>query len=348
LKLILIIAFLFSSQWIFAIYNHDTLINQKNLEDSLINAIISDKAAINAEKVMMLSTFTKNGFKDLFSKLDYNTSMPYSSQVNPNAETFMRDYLQKHSKNLIQLKSMAGPYFGLIENIFKEYGLPTELKYLAVIESYLDSRVTSWAGAAGPWQFMPETAKMYGLVVKPGQDERRDYFKSTHAAAQFLLKLFKEYHDWLLVIAAYNGGPGRVNNAISKAGSRNFWNLQYYLPEESRNHVKKFIATHYVMESNNNNLFVKNDSKINNRLSSDQLTNSLVISITGKYNKNIIVKHLKISTEAFDKYNPNFEVMISRDGTYPLRLSQEMMNKFLLDKQLILEESVHWLLYNNQ
>jgi hypothetical protein len=74
----------------------------------------------------------------------------------------------------------------------------------------------------------------------------------------------------------------------------------------------------------------------------------LVISITGKYNKNIIVKHFQISTETFDKYNPNFEVMISRDGTYPLRLSQEMMNIFLQDKQVILEESVHWLLYNNQ
>src|SRR5690606_4422797 len=101
---------------------------------------------------------------------------------------------------------------------------------------------TSWAGASGPWQFMPSTARDFGLVVKPGQDDRRDYIKSTHAAAQYLLQLYRKMHDWLLVIAAYNGGPGRVYEAIKKSGSRNFWELQHYLPEESRNHVKKFIA----------------------------------------------------------------------------------------------------------
>ena len=96
---------------------------------------------------------------------------------------------------------------------------------------------------------MPYTARDFGLVVNGVVDERRDYFKSTHAAARYLLQLYKQTHDWLLVIAAYNGGPGRVFSAIQRSGSRNFWSLQYNLPEESRNHVKKFIATHYIMEA---------------------------------------------------------------------------------------------------
>ena len=116
------------------------------------------------------------------------------------------------------MKGWGTPYFNLIDNIFAQYGLPKELKYLAVIESNLSTAATSWVGAGGPWQFMPYTARDYGLVVNAGYDERRDYFKSTHAAARYLLTLYKQMHDWLLVIAAYNGGPGRVYYAISKSG----------------------------------------------------------------------------------------------------------------------------------
>ncbi len=95
---------------------------------------------------------------------------------------------------------------------------------------------------------MPATARILGLKVNRSHDERTDYFKSTHAAAKYLKDLYTEFGDWLLVIAAYNGGPGNVYSAIRKSGSRNFWNLQYYLPAESRTHVKKFIGTHYIFE----------------------------------------------------------------------------------------------------
>ncbi len=87
-----------------------------------------------------------------------------------------------------------------------------------------------------------------GPESQQGKDERTDYYKSTHAAAKYLRDLYTEFGDWLLVIAAYNGGPGNVYSAIRKSGSRNFWDLQYYLPAESRTHVKKFIGTHYVFE----------------------------------------------------------------------------------------------------
>ena len=95
---------------------------------------------------------------------------------------------------------------------------------------------------------MPATARALGLKVSKRSDERVDYQKSTHAAARHLKDLYNEFGDWLLVIAAYNGGSGNVYSAIRKSGSRNFWNLQYYLPAESRTHVKKFIGTHYIFE----------------------------------------------------------------------------------------------------
>ena len=145
--------------------------------------------------------------------------MPYASQVNPYAETYMQDYLQAHGKYLQQMKATALPYFNLIDGILTQYGLPRELKYLAVIESDLKSNALSNMGARGPWQFMSYTAKDYGLQVNQFTDDRTDYYKSTNAAARYLLSLYKDFKDWLLVIAAYNGGPGRVYSAIKKSGS---------------------------------------------------------------------------------------------------------------------------------
>jgi membrane-bound lytic murein transglycosylase MltF len=138
--------------------------------------------------------------------------------------------------------------FCIIDSVFSRYGLPVELKYLAVIESELKPSALSHVGARGPWQLMPATAHILGLKVNRQCDERSNYYKSTIAAAKYLRDLYALFDDWLLVLAAYNGGPRPVYAAIHKSGSRNFWVLQEYLPAESREHVKKFIATHYYFE----------------------------------------------------------------------------------------------------
>ncbi len=95
---------------------------------------------------------------------------------------------------------------------------------------------------------MPTTARDYGLKVNRKIDERTYYYKSTVAAAKYIKGLYAELGDWLLVIAAYNGGNGTVEHAIHRSGSRNFWKLQYFLPAETRAHVKRFIGTHYFFE----------------------------------------------------------------------------------------------------
>lgn len=324
----------------------DTTI-EESIEDSLINEVITSKTAPQQEKVQSLSQLTKYGFKNLFTAFNYNPALPYANQVNPNAELYMQDYLNRHKKSLMSMKSWATPYFNLIDNIFTEYGLPRELKYLAVIESSLQTGATSWVGAAGPWQFMPATARHYGLQVNKHLDERRDYFKSTYAAARFLLKLYSDFHDWLLVIAAYNGGEERVKSAVQKSGSKDFWRLQYYLPEESRNHVKKFIATHYVME--NNAIVIIDETKINNsemRLAIDANLDKQVIS--GKFVGKVIAKNLSIDLSEFNRYNPQLDEQLSLTGSYELKLPKDKMKLFVTNKYLILNECIELLLSDNE
>lgn len=330
----------------------DTTINDKQ-EDKMIDEVIQSPTPPKLEKVQYVNQVTKYGFKNLFKNYSYNSAIPYSSQVNPYAETYMQDYLQAHGKYLEKMKPMALPYFNLIDGILTQYGLPKELKYLAVIESDLKSDALSIAGARGPWQFMSYTAKGYGLQVNSSTDDRTDYYKSTNAAAKYLLSLYKDFKDWLLVIAAYNGGPGRVYSAIKKSGSRNFWNMQYYLPEESRNHVKKFIATHYVMETGNNETAGSNfDYKSLNGVSApfkpdisdDETSNSDVLSLSGKYIGSVIAKNLEMDIRDFNRYNPGFDNMMASDGSYELRLPNDKMDMFLANKYPILNECVEQLL----
>jgi len=337
----------------------DTTINEAE-EDEAIEDILKRRTPPPKEKVQYFSQVTKYGFKNLFAKYNYNPTLPYSMQVNPNAESYMQDYLTAHSKSLLQMKNWGQPYFNLIDNILSQYGLPRELKYVAVIESNLKTAATSWVGAAGPWQFMPETARQYGLVVNGYVDERRDYVKSTHAAARYLLNSYKVYHDWLLVLASYNGGLGNVNKAIRNSGSKNFWSLQYYLPGESRNYVKKFIATHYVMEGSGGvttaggsfNPGVDLGGGINSfdtkpKLTDEEKEFASTQSITGKFNSLIISKNLSMDIVTFNRYNPDFDNLMSINGNYDLRLPSDKMQLFLANKYVILNECVQLLLGDN-
>jgi len=168
--------------------------------------------------------------------------------LNKQAKTFVTDFLKKNKSTLVQVEQRSKPYFDMIDSIFTKYDLPLELKYLAVIESKLKPGAVSKAGAVGLWQFMPTTARNNGLKVKGKYDERKYSYKSTVAAAKHLKELYQLFDDWLLVVAAYNGGAGTVYKAIKRSGSRDFWKLQYHLPTETRLHVKRFIGTHYYFE----------------------------------------------------------------------------------------------------
>lgn len=357
--LITLLTFVFTLQYSFSAKKNftdnrhfvkDTVTKTSDSVNVAIDEVIKSKTLLKAEKVQYVNQVTKYGFKGLFKNLAYNSAMPYSSQVNPYAETYMQDYLRAHGSYLQKMKGNSQLYFNLIDNIFVQYGLPKELKYLAVIESDLKPQALSWVGARGPWQFMSYTAKDYGLLVNGYIDERTDYFKSTNAAARYLLSLYKELKDWLLVIAAYNGGPARVYNAIRKSGSRNFWSLQYYLPAESRNHVKKFIATHYIMEgvnSDNSNFDYTALSGIGDpvkTLSENEITDTEVLTVSGKYNSLIIAKNLVMDINEFNRLNPGFDAALASGNEYSIRLAPDKMDIFVANKYVILNECVQILL----
>lgn len=337
----------------------DTSIEPVPEEDKLIDEVVSAAATPSKEKVQYFSQVTKYGFKNLFANYSYNPTLPYAAQINSNAAGFIQSYVQAHGKYLQDMKGWGQPYFNLIENILMQYGLPRELKYIAVIESNLKTGAVSNKGAGGPWQLMPGTARDLGLSVNGFIDDRRDYWKSTHAAAKYLLQNYKIFKDWLLVMAAYNGGPGRVFSAIKKSGSKNFWALQYYLPEESRTYVKRFIATHYIMEgaggvttSGNPSLGFEPGGGLNSydnkpSLSNEELESSAIQTISGKYNSVVISKNITMEIAQFNRYNPAFDAMMMSNGNYDLRLPPDKMQLFMANKYAILNECVQLLLSDN-
>jgi len=301
----------------------------------------------------------KKGFSDLFinstAAVGVNTM-----QLNPLAVNFVEDYVDRFGESLEEMKGWGKPYFDMMDGILTQYGLPIELKYLAVIESQLKANARSWAGAVGPWQFMPATARNMGLHVSKKYDERRDYQKSTHAASKYLTKLYDMYGDWLLVIAAYNGGPGKVNSAIAKSGSRDFWMLQQYLPAESRNHVKKFIATHYIMEgqggittltkaeagewlAGGGNTDMEATQAVF-KTSENNGTNLKTHNISGRYNSRAIAKYVEMDEQAFNRLNPTLDRTLGTSTNYQMRLPEEKMELFLARKNDILQASVQMLL----
>lgn len=295
------------------------------------------------------TTTDKFGFKSLF-KTRFDPSKPYAVQLNPRAVSFVQDYMKKHSKSLEKMKQWGKPYFDLYEGVLTQYGIPKEMKYLSVIESNLGAGVVSWAGAAGPWQIMDFEAKRFGLNVR-NPDERMDYNKSTHVAAKIMRELYAEFKDWLLVVAGYNGGAGRVKQAIRKTGSRDFWQLQYHLPEETRNHVKKFIATHYVMEGSGGwTTMTAAETKIHQensmlhgdvrQLSPDEINNSTELEIAGRYQALIIANELSMDITQFNRWNPGFEKALASGKTYQMRLPKEKVPAFEAKKQVLLAASL--------
>ncbi len=184
-----------------------------------------------------------------YSEVPLAGTKSYFGEKNDYVNDYVRKYLEVHNKTLNSVQNSSSKPFSVIDNVLEKKQLPKELKYLAVIESALNHKAVSRAGAVGPWQLMESTAKMMGLSVTRKQDDRTDWYKSTTAATKYLELLYGQLNDWLLVIAAYNSGPTPVQKAIDKTGSRNFWDIKEYLPRETQGHVLAFIATASIFEN---------------------------------------------------------------------------------------------------
>ncbi len=174
-----------------------------------------------------------------------------SEIVPPRYDEVVKSYLQTYTiRKRDKAENILGNlvmYFPLFEEHFRSEGLPSDLKYLSVVESALNPKAVSRVGATGLWQFMPSTGKYFGLEINDIVDERSDPQRSTKAAAVYLKKLYERFGDWELAIAAYNSGGGRVSRAIKRGRSKNFWNIRRFLPRETRNYVPAFIAATYLI-----------------------------------------------------------------------------------------------------
>lgn len=177
-------------------------------------------------------------------ELGYAVPMDY----NPIVQNFIELYVNRRRSLISRALGEQHVYFPIIEQVFDREGIPLELKYLALIESAFVPRAVSHANAHGLWQFMHYTAKPYGAHMDSFIDDRWDPYLATEMAAAHLKDLHAELGDWLLVIAAYNCGLGRVKRSIRYAGgSKDVWAIYRYLPRETRGYVPSFIAAAYAM-----------------------------------------------------------------------------------------------------
>ena len=224
--------------------------------DSLLNLYMS-KAYLSPGDCEMKNenpTYPKEVYIERLSRIPSVMELAYNDIV----QRFIDRYSGRLRYSVSYMLGAANFYIPIFEEALETYQLPLELKYLPIIESALNPKAVSRAGATGLWQFMLGTGKQYGLEVNSLVDERRDPVKSSYAAARYLRDLYKIFGDWNLVIAAYNCGPENINKAIhranaSKTGQTNetpnkdYWYIYPYLPAETRGYVPAFIAANYIM-----------------------------------------------------------------------------------------------------
>ena len=215
--------------------------------DSLLNLYMSktyldEDADCNMRNINPV--YSKEDYIDRLSRMPTVMEMSYNDVV----QKFIDRYSGRLRHSISFMLGASNFYIPIFEEALEAYQLPLELKYLPIIESALNPKAVSRAGAAGLWQFMIGTGKQYGLQVNSLVDERRDPIKSSYAAAHYLSDLYRIFGDWNLVIAAYNCGPENINKAIRRSnGEKDYWQIYPYLPKETRGYVPAFIAANYIM-----------------------------------------------------------------------------------------------------
>lgn len=254
--------------------------------------------------------------------------MPYNQVV----KSYIKMYTQKKRTLVETMLGMSLYYLPIFEQALEKEGLPLELKYLPVIESALNPNAVSRVGATGLWQFMLGTAKGVGLEVNSLVDERRDPYRSSDKAAQYLKSLYSIYDDWSLAIAAYNCGPGNVNKALRRAGGesqKDFWSIYPYLPAETRGYVPAFIAANYVMT------YFKQHN-ISPTLAKRPLITDTV-HVTKRVNLQQISDVLHIPIEEVQVLNPHFRqnVIPGDIRPYALTLPSQQVYSYIMSEDSI-------------
>jgi len=251
---------------------------------------------------------------------------PINLTYNSYVRMFIDMYANKKRGTTSRVLGLAQMYFPMFEQQLDKYNVPLELKYLAIVESALNAKARSSAGAGGLWQFMYYTGKVYGLELTSYVDDRNDPLKSTVAACRHFNDLYNMYHDWLLVLAAYNSGPGNVNKAIRRSGGKmTFWEIMPYLPRETRDYVPAFIAVNYVMAySTEHNIYPVMPKILYHETDTVAVHQPITLGI--------LSDKLKLSISDLEFLNPTFRVgFIPATPANPfyIRLPQKSIGDFI-------------------
>jgi membrane-bound lytic murein transglycosylase D len=250
---------------------------------------------------------------------------PFHIEYNQGLENIIKSFLKNRKRSFERLMAVSEYYFPLFEEAFDKQNVPLEIKYLAVVESALNPKAVSKAGATGLWQFMYQTGKQYGLKIDSYVDERSDPLKASEAAAQYMKNMYAIFGDWDLVLASYNSGPGNVAKAIRRSGGQqNYWNIRKNLPQETQGYVPAFLATMYIYEYHKEHGIKPERAPIKHFA-----TDTVMIKRQMSFKQ--ISELIDIPVAQLQILNPSYKLNVVpayRDQSHYLRLPQDKMAVF--------------------
>jgi len=265
--------------------------------DTLGIAAVADENAEapslpDVEEIGLTPAVPEALLRERFAKLEKSIPLTYHKS----SHEFVEYFIYKKTKFTISMMEKMPLYFPLFEKTLQKYGLPTELKYLSMIESGLNPTALSRVRAGGLWQFMPATGREFGLYQDSYIDERFEPVKATEAACKYLKQLYNIFGDWELALASYNTGPGNVKRAMRRSHGTTFWGIYNALPKETRSYVPQYVAMNYMMNyGNDHGVYAQNTEY--------QIPND-TIHINGYINLATFCQQSGIEFEELNKLNP--------------------------------------------
>jgi len=298
------------------ILRYDTMFNEKKSKHVFLHPSIQFNEQITRKRIDSLNQITP-------LELVYNT----------NVKQHIQYYLFQRKEQVSKLLALSNYFFPIFEEYLDKNELPLELKYIPIIESSLNPNARSYAGAVGLWQFMYSTAKQYNLRINNYLDERKDVYKSTQAACEYLKKAHKIFNNWELAIASYNAGRGNITKSIRRSGGKlNYWSIRPFLPQQTKDYIPALIAAIYVMNfATEYGIAPHPDYKIN------------TYQIDSIYlNRPVKIDHLatvlNIDTLELERLNPSYRMKFIpslEDENFPIILPYNKVGLFLLNEDSV-------------
>ncbi len=298
--------------------------NKISFLDSIKKTFVKDEIAICIDSLWMKEMVSLDSYDQMLSdiknvnvdqKVDFelptdllkerlkrlDEKSPFNIEYNIGLENVIKSFLKNRKKGFERLMGISQFYFPIFEEELAKNNIPLEIKYLAVVESALNPKAVSRVGATGLWQFMFQTGKQYGLNIDSYVDERSEPLRSSQAASQYMMNMYRIFGDWDLVLASYNSGPGNVAKAIRRSGGQqNYWNIRKNLPKETQGYLPAFLATMYIFEYHKEHGIVPNKA-IANHFATD--TVGIKKHLTFKQISNL----LDITEAELQFFNPSYK-----------------------------------------